>query len=74
VKQALEIEAVIDEDGLIRVPEQYRQWYGKPVKVLVLTPREKRWQAVDLMKYSGTVDWPVDGVEYQREIRVEHSL
>ena len=25
----------------------------------------------DIMKYAGTINWPVDGVEYQRKIRDE---
>lgn len=26
---------------------------------------------IDIMQFSGTVQWPIDGVEYQRKIRDE---
>ncbi len=26
---------------------------------------------IDIMQYAGTIQWPVDGVEYQRKIRDE---
>nr|VFJ93475.1 MAG: hypothetical protein BECKH772A_GA0070896_100575 [Candidatus Kentron sp. H]VFJ94299.1 MAG: hypothetical protein BECKH772B_GA0070898_100594 [Candidatus Kentron sp. H]VFK00910.1 MAG: hypothetical protein BECKH772C_GA0070978_100555 [Candidatus Kentron sp. H] len=29
------------------------------------------WKTVDLRKYSGTIDWPVDGMEYQKQCRDE---
>ncbi|MDP3877742.1 MAG: hypothetical protein Q8Q50_12245 [Methylobacter sp.] len=28
-------------------------------------------KTVDLMQYSGTIDWPEDGLAYQRKIRSE---
>jgi len=32
---------------------------------------DKQHSVADIMKYDGTIDWPVDGVEYQRKIRNE---
>ena len=28
-------------------------------------------QILDIMQYAGTIQWPVDGLEYQRKIRDE---
>ena len=32
---------------------------------------ESHVRSCDLMQYAGSIQWPVDGVEYQRQIRDE---
>jgi hypothetical protein len=71
--QAIEVETTVKPNITIHVPEEYRPWYGKKCRVLVLVAEDKddHEASIDLMAYSGTVDWPVDGIEYQRQVRSE---
>ena len=74
--QALELETMIDPAGNVHLPEQYRSVYGQHVRLLVLLPNTDEAALphennIDPMQFSQTVDWPVDGLEYQRRARAE---
>ncbi len=69
--QAIEIDARIDAQGNIHLPEHWREYYGKQVRVIVLLPEHVEKDSIDPMTFSGTVDWPVDGLLYQQEVRAE---
>lgn len=38
-------------------------------KIKIIEDENNEPLAADIMKYAGKIKWPVDGVEYQREIR-----
>jgi hypothetical protein len=65
------IETTISEDGTLHLPDRYKSLFGRQAKIIVLLSEEKPMQEVDLMKYSGKINWSVDGVEYQRGLRDE---
>ena len=70
--RAIEFETTIDEDGVIQLPERYRKVYGQQARFVVLLPGDEVVEVkktIDPMRYSNTVDWPVDGMEYQRQAR-----
>jgi DNA-binding transcriptional regulator/RsmH inhibitor MraZ len=73
--QAIELEATIDLKGNLHLPERYREVYGKHVRLMVLLPLSETESTsgviIDPMKYSNTLDWPVDGLEYQKQARSE---
>jgi len=78
--QAIELETMIDRNGMVRLPEEYRAFFGSRAKFIVLIAKEKdsavssdkSEPAQDLMQFAGTIDWPMDDpVEYQRQIRKE---
>lgn len=71
--QAIEFEADIDANGNVHVPEQYRSLYGRAARFVVLLPDDTRSEnkRIDPMKYSGQLNWPVDGMEYQQQARDE---
>lgn len=66
--RAIELEMTIGHDGSMRLPGKYEQLYGQHARVVILLPEDK---VIDPMKYSKTVDWPVDGLAYQRQLRDE---
>ncbi|MFA7240758.1 MAG: hypothetical protein WC091_11645 [Sulfuricellaceae bacterium] len=71
--QAIEFEATIDSKGNLHLPEKYRDVYGKHVRLMVLAPQMASealpGKTIDPMKYSNTLDWPVDGLDYQKQVR-----
>ena len=73
--QAIEFETTIDLKGNLHLPEKYRAVYGKHVRLMVLLPstvaESSPGSTVDPMKYSNTLDWPVDGLDYQKQVRGE---
>lgn len=71
--QALEINLPIESDGTIRIPKEYENIYGRNARLVILLPDEDspNIKTVDLMQYSHTIDWSVDGLEYQKNIREE---
>jgi len=70
IMEAIEIETTIATDGTMKLPSQFVRAYGRKAKIIVLLKDEVR-PPVDLMKHSGSIDWPVDGITYQRELRDE---
>ncbi|MFA7240766.1 MAG: hypothetical protein WC091_11685 [Sulfuricellaceae bacterium] len=75
IVQAIEFEATIDSKGNLQLPEKYRDVYGKHVRLMVLLPQTVSeflpGKTIDPMKYSNTLDWPVDGLDYQKQVRSE---
>lgn len=67
---AIEIETTIASDGTMKLPRRFAKAYGRKAKIIVLLKDEVRPPVV-LMKHSGTIDWPVDSLAYQRELRNE---
>ncbi|MDO8754019.1 MAG: hypothetical protein Q7J80_09020 [Anaerolineales bacterium] len=70
--QAIEFETTVDPKGNLHLPEKYRDVYGKHVRLMVLSTTESSpGKTMDPMKYSNTLDWPVDGLDYQKQVRGE---
>ena len=70
--QALEIDTTIDPCGDIHLPEEYRNFYGKRARLIVLlAERDDTPQAIDPMVFSGQVAWPMEGLAYQKSMRNE---
>jgi hypothetical protein len=44
---------------------------GLPRNKIKIIEEKSQPQSADIMQYAGRVEWPVDGVEYQRKIRDE---
>jgi len=71
--QAIEFEATIDNSGDIHMPERYHRLYGQNARFVVLLPDVSgdAGKTIDPMRYNNKVDWPVDGLDYQRQARGE---
>jgi hypothetical protein len=73
--QPIEFETTVDQKGNLHLPEKYHDVYGKHVRLMVLvsqTPSESSpSNTMNPMKYSNTLDWPVDGLDYQKQVRGE---
>ena len=73
--QAIEFETTIDLKGNLHLPEKYHDIYGKHVRLMVLLSQNASeslsGKIIDPMQYSNTLDWPVDGLEYQKQVRGE---
>ena len=66
--QALEIDTTINEQGDIHLSEEYRSFYGKRVRLIVLLPDSKD-EVIDPMIFSGKIAWPMDGLVFQKALR-----
>jgi len=71
--QAIELEMPIERDGRIQLPEQYHRIYGQKARFVILLPDVPSGivRRINPMDYSNTVDWPIDGMVYQRNTREE---
>jgi DNA-binding transcriptional regulator/RsmH inhibitor MraZ len=69
--QTIEFETTVDHKGNLHLPEKYHDVYGKHVRLMVLLPQSASEKTMDPMKYSNTLDWPVDGLDYQKQVRGE---
>jgi len=71
--QAIECEMPIERDGKIQLPEKYHWIYGQKARFVILLPDTPSGSGrqIDPMKYSNTVDWPIDGMAYQINARKE---
>jgi hypothetical protein len=73
--QTIEFETTVDAKGDFHLPEKYREVYGKHVRLMVLLPQATSEfpppRIMDPMQYSNTLDWPMDGLEYQKQARSE---
>nr|VFJ94709.1 MAG: hypothetical protein BECKH772A_GA0070896_100766 [Candidatus Kentron sp. H]VFJ95613.1 MAG: hypothetical protein BECKH772B_GA0070898_100786 [Candidatus Kentron sp. H]VFK01858.1 MAG: hypothetical protein BECKH772C_GA0070978_100746 [Candidatus Kentron sp. H] len=71
--QTIEFEAGIDKNGVIRLPEMYRDAYGQQARFVMRLPNHEPTggKTIDPMKYSNTIDWPFDGMDYQKRLRDE---
>ncbi|VFM96677.1 MAG: hypothetical protein BECKG1743D_GA0114223_104133 [Candidatus Kentron sp. G] len=78
VMRTIEFQANIDKNGVIHLPQEYREAHGQQARFVMAlpdkNPRDKKsieGKTIDPMKYSNTVDWPIDGMDYQRQARSE---
>lgn len=69
--QLVELNTKIDAQGNIHLPEEYQDFYGKEANLIVRLQEQPHGQLLDPMQFSGTIPWPSDGMEYQRQIRAE---
>ncbi len=71
--KAIELEMTIGSDGSMKLPETYHRIYGQHARVVILVPEPQTADesVIDPMQYAGTLDWPVDGLTYQRALRDE---
>ena len=71
--KAIELEMPIGDDGRIQLPSQYERIYGKKARFVILLPDKPSadTRQIDPMKHSNTVDWPIDGMAFQHEMREE---
>ena len=74
--QAIEKEFVIPADG--RLPETFCRAFGHKARMIVLLPEESETEnrvetdSERLMRFAGTIDWPIDDVmEWQHQQRSE---
>lgn len=68
--QAIELEATLTESHEIhlQLPDTIQ---ASRVKVIVMYDNDAQTNDIDVMKYSGTLAWQEDGLDYQRAIRSE---
>jgi hypothetical protein len=68
--QSLKIKAEVRQDHTMtaRLPENIA--VGEHEFILIYNDSAPN-KPVDLMQYSGTIDWPEDGLVYQQKIRSE---
>ncbi|MFH0995245.1 MAG: hypothetical protein V1844_07080 [Pseudomonadota bacterium] len=71
--QAIELEMPIERDGKIQLPERYHRIYGQKARFVILLPDSPSGtvRQMNPMNYSNTVDWPIDGMVYQKNAREE---
>lgn len=71
--QSNELETIIDQDGTIHLPIEYKHLYGREARLVILvieSPAIKN-RTIDPMLYCNTVDWPVKAMDYQLQARNE---
>ena len=71
--QPIELEMNIGEDGKIQLPAKYQTLYGKVahLRIVLKEPATTPIKSFNPMAYSATIDWPVDGMKYQKQMRSE---
>nr|VFJ66316.1 MAG: hypothetical protein BECKFW1821C_GA0114237_100931 [Candidatus Kentron sp. FW] len=71
--QTMEFEATIDESGIIRLPQAYREAYGQQARFMLTIPDDgsTNVKVVNPIEYSHTVGWPMDGMDYRKRFRDE---
>ncbi len=71
--EAIELEMAIEQDGKVQLPRQYQRIYGRKARFVILLPDASLHAAkrMNPMKYANTVDWPIDGMAYQKHVREE---
>ncbi len=71
--KAIELDMTIGSDGSMKLPEAYHRMYGQHARILILVPEPgtAEGSVINPMHYAGTLDWPVDGLTYQRSLRDE---
>ncbi|MDD5114976.1 MAG: hypothetical protein PHC94_13250 [Methylobacter sp.] len=71
--QSLKIKAEVKQDHTMTAHLPDNIAAGEYEFILIYNEKTAD-KPVDLMKYSGTVDWPEDGLAYQQSIRNEWDL
>jgi len=72
--QAIEFTST-SHDRMIPIPEHYKDWFKKPVKIILLamdsTAEEKPEQSTDLNRFAGSLSLTEEPLEFQKRIRGE---
>jgi hypothetical protein len=62
-------------DRMIPIPEQYKDWFKKPVKIILLTMEPSNEDIppknTDLNRFAGTLSLTEEPLEFQKRIRGE---
>ncbi|RKZ50425.1 MAG: hypothetical protein DRQ99_33875 [Candidatus Parabeggiatoa sp. nov. 3] len=64
-------------DRMIPIPEHYKDWFKKPVKIILLAmestaeEKVKPQQTTDLNRFAGTLSLTEEPLEFQKRIRGE---
>lgn len=66
-----ELKTKISSIGIVHIPEEYREIYGQTVNIVILQNNDNYKKKINPMDYSNTLDWPVDGMDYQTMLRNE---
>ena len=71
--QQIELELSIGDDGRMQLPAKYQTIYGKTARLMIFLPDAASTEnhSFNPMDYSATIDWPMDGVKYQKQVRSE---
>ncbi|MBF0471386.1 MAG: hypothetical protein HQL48_08425 [Gammaproteobacteria bacterium] len=69
--QRIELETEIDSSGTIHLPDQFRPIYGKIARLVVTVADSEDTALIDPMQFSNTIDWPLDGLAFQKQLRDE---
>lgn len=60
-----------DHKVTIQLPDHVEPGEHEIIIIVDQPPAGKAGAEINPMDFSGTVDWPVDGMDYQRQIRGE---
>jgi len=70
--QAIEFTSKI-QDGMMSIPEHYKDWFKKPVKMLAMEPSPEEnvipQKTTDLNRFAGTISLTEGPLEFQKRIR-----
>ena len=71
--QTIDLEMSIGEDGKIQIPAKYQTIYGKVahLKIILKDSETAPTKHFNPMAYSATIDWPMDGMKFQEQVRSE---
>ena len=71
--QSIDLEMSIGEDGKIHIPAKYQTIYGKVahLKIILKDSETIQNKCFNPMAYSATIDWPMDGMNFQEQVRSE---
>ena len=69
--KAIELEMSIGDDGMLQIPDEYQRIFGQKARFVILLPDapSPMDKPMDPMKYSSTLDWPVEAMAYQQAVR-----
>lgn len=72
-KDVISFDVTVDEQGMIQIPAEHREFYGQRVQLLLLKEHETETleKVCDPMEFSGTINWPMSGLEHQKLLRAE---
>ena len=74
--QAIEFTSKI-QDGMMSIPEHYKDWFKKPVRIILLAIESSHEenvmpeQTTDLNRFAGTISLTEEPLEFQKRIRGE---
>jgi uncharacterized protein YcgL (UPF0745 family) len=71
--EAIEFET-ISKDGMIKIPDQYREFLSKPVKVILLRVDEPEAASADIDKVFDRINLDLSGYKFDRDEANERYL